>query len=78
MTLDTYTLLPADFAFARNDNWWFEALHESTVTGLNSHTPQKAALLQKLVDLSTSDEGLDWDALARIDIEGWGADEASA
>jgi hypothetical protein len=32
-----------------------------------------AALLQALVELSTSGDGLDWDTLARIDIEGWGS-----
>jgi hypothetical protein len=78
MTLDTLTISPAGVASARSNDSWFESLHDSTLAGLDPHAPGREALLQRLVDLSTSAEGLDWDALARIDIEGWGADEASA
>ncbi|MBA3431102.1 MAG: hypothetical protein H0U16_06435 [Actinobacteria bacterium] len=40
-------------------------------------THERHALLQKLVELSSSDDSLDWDALARVNIEGWGADADS-
>jgi hypothetical protein len=77
MTLDTLSISPAGVSSLRSNDTWFEALHDSTLAGLDPHPSNRDALLQKLVDLSTSAEGLDWDALAKIDIEGWGADETS-
>ena len=50
------------------------ALYETTIRERSTRDTR----LRDLAEWSTSEDGLDWDALARINIEGWGADEESA
>ena len=56
----------------------FVHLFESTIDDALRNEAHRRVLLQKVVELSTSDDSLDWDTLARMNIEGWGADEDSA
>jgi hypothetical protein len=60
-------LLPTSFSEAQG----FEQLEDSTARIVQEERQRR---LSRLVELSTDPEGLDWDTLARINIEGWGQD----
>ncbi len=78
MTLDTLMLPGVRGRTCASHLAWFSSLYEETTKPLvEEPTPERQALLQKLVELSGSDDSLDWDALARINIDGWGADADS-
>ena len=79
MTLDTITLPDVLITSCVSHQEWFSSLYEETTEPLRGEQPsqEQQALLQRLVELSSSDDSLDWDALARINIEGWGADPNS-
>lgn len=79
MTLDTITLANVRSRSCASHLVPFNPLHEDTSSEAVAEVPNEIRLarLQKLVDLSGSDDSLDWDALARINIEGWGADSDS-
>jgi len=78
MTLDTLMISNVRVRTCGSHLDWFSALYEETTKPLVAEpTQERHALLQKLVDLSSSEDSLDWDALAKINIEGWGADADS-
>lgn len=79
MTLDTLHATNVTLPPKRNSGELvFVHLFESTIDDALRHEAHRRVLLQKVVELSTSDDSLDWDTLARMNIEGWGADEDSA
>lgn len=78
MTLDTITIASVRIGSCVSHFPWFSPLHEDTSTQtVEAPSTERLVLLQKLVELSSSDDSLDWDALARINIKGWGADSDS-
>lgn len=78
MTLDTITITSVRIGSCASYLPGFAPLHEDTsVEPVAAPRGERLALLQKLVDLSSNDDSLDWDALAKINIEGWGADSDS-
>lgn len=78
MTLDTITIASVRSRSCASHFPGFSTLHDDTsISTVEAPNDERAALLQKLVDLSSSDDSLDWDALARINIAGWGADSDS-
>ncbi len=80
MTLETVTLTEVRVGSGTSDlGGWFAPMYEATSDLAVAEGPseERLALLQKLVELSSSDDSLDWDALARINIEGWGAEPDS-
>jgi hypothetical protein len=77
MTVATPHVPAIDVGTYTSDSAWFEALAAETTADYEMDVELRAALIEQLADLSTSDDGLDWDALARINIKGWGSDEDS-
>ena len=78
MTLDTLMISGVRSRSCASHVDWFSTLYDETTAVVDeAPTGARQALLQKLVDLSGSDDSLDWDTLARINIEGWGAEPDS-
>lgn len=78
MTLDTLMISGVRVPSCASHLPSFSSLYDETTWPLGEEpTQERLALLQKLVDLSSSEDSLDWDALARLNIEGWGADADS-
>lgn len=71
MTLATLDLPGIDLNRSVSEASWFEPLEDSTERVI---AEQRRNRLEKLVELSSAEDGLDWDTLARINIEGWGQD----
>ena len=44
------------------------------VPSVETSSPDRLAALQKLVELSSDDASLDWQLLARVNVEAWGAE----
>ena len=55
----------------------FEPITSTTAARVEQTDTLQDALAEKLIALTMSGDSLDWDALARIDIEGWGAESDS-
>ena len=71
MTLATLHLPDIGLSGSVSEASWFKPLEDSTERVI---AEQRRNRLEKLVELSSAEDGLDWDALARINIEGWGQD----
>jgi hypothetical protein len=67
----TLDLLRVSLTTSVSEAFWFEPLEDSTARVAEE---QRRDRLARLVELSSAGDGLDWDTLARINIEGWGAD----
>lgn len=55
----------------------FEPITASTAAQVEETDTPNETLVEMLIALTTSGDSLDWDALARINIEGWGAEPGS-
>jgi hypothetical protein len=70
MTYDTLT-----FPRIETRTCYTDLMLAPLIAATNRAEEVRQERLQRLVEWSTSDDGLDWDALARINIEGWGSDD---
>jgi hypothetical protein len=74
MTYANVDLPGLDLGTSVTEAYWFEPLEDST-TRVIEH--ERRRRLEAVIDLSSADDSLDWDTLARIDIEGWGTDSTA-
>ena len=79
MTLDTLIVPGLRLGTCTTTVDWFSMLREQTQEFVPEQPDQQEhdALLRQLVELSTGENSLDWDALARVNIEGWGAEQTA-